>query len=266
MTASAPAGDSCFRRDPPSSPTPSSTKARRSPSASATRWVCAACCRPRVFTIGEQLQRVYGNFQPQAGCAREIYLPHHPAKSQRDALLPAGAGACGGDDPHHLHADRRPGLSRIRRHFPPPARPVHQHPRTRPHRGDPAPLAASGRAHDRRDRRRAHSRPRRSGRARHGYPRRQAFPLYRLRRLASLLLPARSPWMSAPTTPSCTRIRFISDSTKSVCAVPNTTRSSRSSSARSCKPIPRRCCSGRTSATPTPSACSTSIAEDLQLQ
>ncbi len=56
-----------------------------------------------------------------------------------------------------------------------------------------AQLAGEGRALHRRHRRRAHPRPRRPGRRRHGHPGRQAGALHRLRRRAAAVLPADHP-------------------------------------------------------------------------
>ena len=62
--------------------------------------------------------------------------------------------------------------------------------RPRPDPRDPRQLAGEGRALHRRDRRRAHPRPRRPGRRRDGHPDRQAGALHGVRRRAAAILPA----------------------------------------------------------------------------
>ena len=90
----------------------------------------------------------------------------------------------------HLHADGGPGLPEVRPHLPAAARHLRHRQRPRPGQRAAAQLAASRRRDDRRHRRRAHPRPRRSRRQRHGHPGRQALALHRLRRRPPDAVPA----------------------------------------------------------------------------
>ena len=138
---------------------------------------------PHVCTQQDQVARVLENFHRlQTPLAKYILL--EPAGSQRGAVLPRGHGEPGRDDADHLHADGRPGVPAVRSHLPPAARSVRLGRGPRPHRAGHAQLAASRGVDDRRHRRRAHPRPRRPRRERHGHPDRQALAVHRLRRTA----------------------------------------------------------------------------------
>ena len=52
-----------------------------------------------------------------------------------------------GDDGHHLHADRRPGVPRVRAHLPAAARPLRELRHARTGRRDPRALARARRPH-----------------------------------------------------------------------------------------------------------------------
>ena len=103
-------------------------------------------------------------------------------------------------------------------------------PEPRPHRADPGqPALRPGRS-DRRHRRRAHPRPRRPGRRRHGHPDRQARALHRLRRHPPGDRRCPSCSTSAPTTRSCWPTRSTSAGGTTACAARSTTTSSSASS------------------------------------
>ena len=95
-----------------------------------------------------------------------------------------------------------------------------------PHRPAAGELPLPGAVRDRRHRRRAHPRPRRPGRRRHGHPDRQALPLHALRRRAAPAPRCRSCSTSAPTTRSASPTRSTSGCARSASAAPSTRRSS----------------------------------------
>ena len=145
------------------------------------------------------------------------------------ALLVAQSRRAAAD---RLHADRRRRLPAIQPPVPQAARAVSELAAQEAHRADPrASALRQGRGH-RRDRRRAHPRPRRPGRRRHGHPDRQAGALHRLRRPASrdhAADPARCRHRQSATA---WPIRSMSAGATSACAARNTTISSRPSSRR----------------------------------
>ena len=116
---------------------------------------------------------------------RPLHLPGRSARSQRDAVLPDVDVRSRALPADRLRPDRRRSLLEIRPHLPPPARHVHLDQAQGPGEGDPAQLAGEGRALHLRHQRRAHPRPGRSRRQRHGHSDRQAAALHRLRRRAA---------------------------------------------------------------------------------
>ena len=121
--------------------------------------------------------------------AGEIRRAQRAARPQRVAVLSRAVRQHRRNAAAGLHPDRRTGVPEIRPHLSAAARPVHRRQRPRAHRAVAAQLALPGR-HHRRHRRRAHSRPGRSGRQRHGHSGRQAVALHRVRRRAPATVPA----------------------------------------------------------------------------
>ena len=145
---------------------------------------------------------------------------------------------------------RLPAFSRT---VPPAARPVPELSASRTHRGHPRAIRRSTASGDRRHRRRAHPRARRSRRRRHGHPDRQAVALHRVR-------PASIPHATLPimldvgtdNRRAARRSALHRLATAARARSGRTTRSSRSSSRLSSGAGPTCCCNGRTSPSTTP--------------
>ena len=153
------------------------------------RSACAACCRRRMLHDEGAGGSRADQSAPSAQRPGKIRGAQRAARPQRDAVFPPRLRQHRRDPADHLHADGGARLPKVRQYFPATARPVHRRQRSRPHRQAAGQLALSGQTH-RRHRRRAHSRPRRSRRQRHGHPGRQALALFGLRRRAPEVVPA----------------------------------------------------------------------------
>ncbi len=167
---------------------------------------------PHVNTQAEQVQRVLENFHREVGSAGSLHQSRRAARPQRDAVLSPAGRLPGRDDAGGLHADGRPRLPALRPHLPAAAGAVHRHPRPGPDRQRAAQLAQPRRGDDRRHRRRAHPRPGRPRRQRHGHPGGQARALYRRRRRASGAVPADRPRRRHQQRRNCRTTRCTSAS------------------------------------------------------
>ena len=141
-----------------------------------------ACCRRMKRRWTSRSARAYEAYQREADRPRTAHLPASAPGHERDLVLPAAARPPGRDDADRLHADGRPGVRAVQPHLSPPARAVHLVSGARRHRRDPGQRRVAAGRGDRRHRRRAHPRPGRPGRRRHGHPDRQALALHGLRR------------------------------------------------------------------------------------
>ena len=141
---------------------------------------------PDVATLDLQVERRLDALPRARQRSAEIRVPARPAGHQRDLVLRAARAQYRRADADRLHADGRARLPAVQPHLPQAARPVSQSAAEGPHPAHSRPSALRRRRGDRRQRRRAHPRPRRPGRRRHGHPDRQARALHRLRRAASV--------------------------------------------------------------------------------
>ncbi len=133
-----------------------------------------------VSTIDQQLERVYENYRAKTtDLERYIHLASLQDRNET-LVLPSRPRSSRRDDAGPVHAGRRRGVPAVLTHLPAPARAVYRLRAARPDRRHPRQPPLPARGH-RRHRRRAHSRPRRSGCRRHGDPHRQAVSVHGLR-------------------------------------------------------------------------------------
>ena len=215
---------------------------------------------PHQETLDQQVTLRLRGLPGEDDRPRAAHLPPPAPGQQRDAVLPPAARPPRRDDADHLHADRGPGLRAVQPHHPPPARAVHRLPRARRHRHDPRQRRLAAGRGDRRDRRRAHPRPGRPGRRRHGHPDRQAVALHRLRRHPPRHDPAdparrRHQQPRTARRPALHRLAARADHRRGVRRLRRRVRPGRQAD------VSRACCSsGRTSPSTTPTACSSATA------
>ena len=183
----------------------------------------------------------HGASRRQADRPRALHLSDRPLGPERDAVLPHGHVRSGALHPDPLRSDRRRRLPRLRPHLPPRARHVHHTRDEGPHRRGAAQLAGARRALHLRLDRRAHPRPRRHRRQRHGHPDRQAAALYGVRRGAARPACCRCCSTSARPTRRCAPIRSISACARSRPPRRNWTSWSRNS-CRRCRRCSPGCC------------------------
>ena len=172
---------------------------------------------------------------------------------------------CSGDHleeflPDRLHPDRGPGLPAVQPDLPARARAVDHARAQGPDDRGARQRPLRGRAAHRRHRQRAHPRPRRPGRGRHGHPDRQALALHGRGRDPPRADPPGQPRRRHRQQGPARRRPLPRLAPARGCAARPTTRWSTSSCGRSSSASRRRSCSGRTSSSGTPSACSSATA------
>ena len=145
---------------------------------------------PHVSSQELQLARLLESFRSRPTRPRQVREPALGARPQRGALLPPAGRPSRRDDADRLHADGRPRVPAVHAHLPAAARHLRERRGPRPRGRRARELAAPRREDHRRERRRAHPRPRRPRRQRHGHPDRQARALHGVRRRAADRLPA----------------------------------------------------------------------------
>ncbi len=217
-----------------------------------------------VSTMEQQARARLREHLAQGRPAREVHRPRGAPGPQRAPLLPG----CSSTTSRNSCPSSTPPSSGA------PARSSATSSGARAACGSPPATAAGStrcsgnapvrrRPPDRGHRQRAHPRPRRPGRRRHGHPHRQAGALHRRRGHPPGADAARSASTWAPTTRRCSTTSSTSAGASRACAAPSTTRSSRSSCRPSSAASPRPSSSGRTSRRSTPSTCSTATASRI---